>query len=103
MLEGQFFNPRRYDLGRVGRYKVNTRLNTMHAEIDDRCRVLALHNAHLSPERAKLHVHPRTLRLIAGDERQFNMVQSARILSQGVVQVGQPVVHLRRRIVPTRF
>ena len=42
MLEGQFFNPRRYDLGRVGRYKVNTRLHGMHAEIDDRCRRLGL-------------------------------------------------------------
>ncbi|MDE2986453.1 MAG: DNA-directed RNA polymerase subunit beta [Chloroflexota bacterium] len=42
MLEGQFFNPRRYDLGRVGRYKVNTRLHGMHAEIDDRCQRLGL-------------------------------------------------------------
>lgn len=26
-LEGMFFNPKRYDLGRVGRYKINQRLN----------------------------------------------------------------------------
>ena len=37
MLEGQFFNPRRYDLGRVGRYKVNNRLRAMHAQLDPRC------------------------------------------------------------------
>ena len=42
MLEGQFFNPRRYDLGRVGRYKVNTRLNSMHEEIAGRCERLGL-------------------------------------------------------------
>ena len=42
MLEGQFFNPRRYDLGRVGRYKVNTRLHTMHEEITGRCERLGL-------------------------------------------------------------
>ncbi len=44
MLEGQFFNPRRYDLGRVGRYKVNTRLNQMHEEITGRCEGLGLDN-----------------------------------------------------------
>ena len=42
MLEGQFFNPRRYDLGRVGRYKVNTRLSAMHDEIAARCDRLGL-------------------------------------------------------------
>ena len=42
MLEGQFFNPRRYDLGRVGRYKVNTRLNATHAQITARCDRLGL-------------------------------------------------------------
>ena len=42
MLEGQFFNPRRYDLGRVGRYKVNTRLGSMHDEISGRCDALGL-------------------------------------------------------------
>ena len=42
MLEGQFFNPRRYDLGRVGRYKVDTRLNAMQAEIAERCGRLGL-------------------------------------------------------------
>ena len=42
MLEGQFFNPRRYDLGRVGRYKVNTRLGTTHDEITARCEALGL-------------------------------------------------------------
>ena len=42
MLEGQFFNPRRYDLGRVGRYKVNTRLHAMHEEITGRCERLGL-------------------------------------------------------------
>ena len=42
MLEGQFFNPRRYDLGRVGRYKVNTRLTSMHESITARCDRLGL-------------------------------------------------------------
>ncbi len=42
MLEGQFFNPRRYDLGRVGRYKVNTRLGSMHEAITERCDALGL-------------------------------------------------------------
>ena len=42
MLEGQFFNPRRYDLGRVGRYKVDTRLGSMHDEITERCDALGL-------------------------------------------------------------
>ncbi len=42
MLEGQFFNPRRYDLGRVGRYKVNNRLRGLHSQIDERCDQLAL-------------------------------------------------------------
>ena len=42
MLEGQFFNPRRYDLGRVGRYKVNNRLRSLHASIDERCGRLGL-------------------------------------------------------------
>ena len=42
MLEGQFFNPRRYDLGRVGRYKVNTRLNKMYDDIDRTCERLGL-------------------------------------------------------------
>ena len=42
MLEGQFFNPRRYDLGRVGRYKVDTRLGATHAELDERCARLGL-------------------------------------------------------------
>ncbi|MXX79694.1 MAG: DNA-directed RNA polymerase subunit beta [Chloroflexi bacterium] len=40
MLEGQFFNPRRYDLGRVGRYKVNNRLRATHAQLDPRCEQL---------------------------------------------------------------
>ncbi len=42
MLEGQFFNPRRYDLGRVGRYKVDNRLRELHAELDSRCARLGL-------------------------------------------------------------
>ena len=42
MLEGQFFNARRYDLGRVGRYKVDTRLRSMHAEVNERCNRLGL-------------------------------------------------------------
>ncbi len=42
MLEGQFFNPRRYDLGRVGRYKVNKRLAGRHDEIAPRCQELGL-------------------------------------------------------------
>ena len=42
MLEGQFFNPRRYDLGRVGRYKVNNRLRGAHRELDQRCGQLGL-------------------------------------------------------------
>ena len=51
MLEGQFFNikdgarietPRRYDLGRVGRYKVNTRLRATYESLGDRCARLGL-------------------------------------------------------------
>ena len=53
MLEGQFFNPRRYDLGRVGRYKVNTRLHGMHAEIDDRCRQLGLDRERADADEAR--------------------------------------------------
>ncbi len=42
MLEGQFFDSRRYDLGRVGRYKVDNRLRGMHADLDERCARLGL-------------------------------------------------------------
>jgi DNA-directed RNA polymerase subunit beta len=38
LLNNLFFNPRRYDLGRVGRYKLNNRLGL---DIDERCRCLA--------------------------------------------------------------
>jgi DNA-directed RNA polymerase subunit beta len=37
LLNNLFFNPRRYDLGRVGRYKLNNRLGL---DIDERCRCL---------------------------------------------------------------
>ncbi len=37
MLEGQFFRPRRYDLGAVGRYKVNKRLGVIAEELGERC------------------------------------------------------------------
>jgi len=37
LLNNLFFNPRRYDLGRVGRYKLNNRLGL---EIDESCRCL---------------------------------------------------------------
>jgi len=37
LLNNLFFNPRRYDLGRVGRYKLNSRLGL---DIDERCRCL---------------------------------------------------------------
>ena len=53
MLEGQFFNPRRYDLGRVGRYKVNTRLHAMHSEIDGRCRQLGLDREQADADEAR--------------------------------------------------
>jgi DNA-directed RNA polymerase subunit beta len=37
LLNNLFFNPRRYDLGRVGRYKLNNRLGL---DIDEHCRCL---------------------------------------------------------------
>ena len=51
LLEGQFFNlkdgvrdesPRRYDMGKVGRYKVNNRLRGLHDELAQRCAALGL-------------------------------------------------------------
>ena len=42
LLEGQFYDQRRYDLGAVGRYKVDKRLGPRSAELADRCRRLGL-------------------------------------------------------------
>src|SRR5947209_10083232 len=42
LLQSLFFNPRRFDLGRVGRYKVDKRLGRSKEEIDDRVRVREL-------------------------------------------------------------
>ena len=42
LLDGQFFNPRRYDLGAVGRYKVDKRLGEMRERLEERCRVLGM-------------------------------------------------------------
>ena len=53
MLEGQFFNPRRYDLGRVGRYKVNKRLQSMHAEISGHCERLSLDRERADADEAR--------------------------------------------------
>ena len=47
LLDGQFFNPRRYDLGSVGRYKVGKRLGEMDGELAERSRRLQL-----DPERS---------------------------------------------------
>ena len=47
LLDGQFFNPRRYDLGSVGRYKVGKRLGELDAELAERAQRLGL-----DPERA---------------------------------------------------
>ncbi len=41
-LEGHFFSPRRYDLGRVGRYKMDRRLAERREQLDERCRRLGL-------------------------------------------------------------
>jgi DNA-directed RNA polymerase subunit beta len=38
LLQGLFFNPRRFDLGRVGRYKVDRRLGRPQDEIQERVR-----------------------------------------------------------------
>ena len=48
LLDGQFFNPRRYDLGSVGRYKVGKRLGEIDAELAERARQLQL-----DPERGE--------------------------------------------------
>ena len=42
LLEGQFFNPRRYDLGSVGRYKVDKRMREMDAALTERAKALRL-------------------------------------------------------------
>src|SRR5919202_661835 len=42
LLQSLFFNPRRFDLGRVGRYKVDKRLGRSKEEIDERVRDRAL-------------------------------------------------------------
>src|ERR671931_457757 len=42
LLQGLFFNPRRFDLGRVGRYKVDRRLGRPPEEIQERVRDGAL-------------------------------------------------------------
>ena len=42
LLEGQFYDQRRYDLGAVGRYKVGKRLDARAGELDERCRRLKL-------------------------------------------------------------
>ena len=47
LLDGQFFNPRRYDLGGVGRYKVGKRLSEQDADLAERAERLGL-----DPERA---------------------------------------------------
>ena len=47
LLDGQFFNPRRYDLGSVGRYKVGKRLGELDAQLAERAARLGL-----DPERA---------------------------------------------------
>src|SRR5438270_494998 len=38
LLQSLFFNPRRFDLGRVGRYKIDKRLGRSKEEIDERVR-----------------------------------------------------------------
>ena len=48
LLEGQFFNPRRYDLGSVGRYKVDKRLRETDLSLVERAAGLEL-----DPERAE--------------------------------------------------
>ena len=47
LLDGQFFNPRRYDLGGVGRYKVGKRLSEQDADLAERAERLGL-----DPERS---------------------------------------------------
>jgi DNA-directed RNA polymerase subunit beta len=42
LLQSLFFNPRRFDLGRVGRYKVDKRLGREEADIHERVRVREL-------------------------------------------------------------
>ena len=42
LLDGQFFNPRRYDLGSVGRYKVDKRLREVDATLTERAKALGL-------------------------------------------------------------
>ena len=42
LLDGQFFNPRRYDLGSVGRYKVGKRLGDPDARLAERADALGL-------------------------------------------------------------
>ena len=42
LLEGQFFNPRRYDLGSVGRYKVDKRMREMDSALTERAKALRL-------------------------------------------------------------
>ena len=42
LLEGQFFNPRRYDLGSVGRYKVDKRMREMDLSLTERAASLEL-------------------------------------------------------------
>ncbi len=53
MLEGQFFNSRRYDLGRVGRYKVDTRLHAAHGEVVERCEQLGLDSEYEAADEAR--------------------------------------------------
>ncbi|MDP2585700.1 MAG: DNA-directed RNA polymerase subunit beta [Candidatus Levybacteria bacterium] len=40
-FDGLFFNPRRYDLGEVGRYKVNKKLNGMLGFVESNVKILA--------------------------------------------------------------
>ena len=58
-LKRLFFNPKRYDLGRVGRYKINQRLKTQDAGEPYRPHRRGLHRDHPLPDgperRARVH------------------------------------------------
>ena len=53
LLEGQFFNPRRYDLGSVGRYKVGKRLGEVDSLLLERAAELGLDPERDEADRAR--------------------------------------------------
>ena len=53
LLEGHFFDPRRYDLGRVGRYKMDSRLAARREELEERCARLGLDHSRADASEAR--------------------------------------------------